>query len=311
MRLSVFILTILVVAAAPAPAPAFSEQVLESVVSVLPDWRGDLPGGAHPEGTAIAVLPGGYLATNGHVLGNAETLRIRLNDGRLIEASIIARDAATDIALIKAPLALPVLPPAPMPRLAQPVCAIGNQFGLGLSVTCGVVSAIHRTGTGFNDIEDFVQTDATINPGGSGGALVDGEGRLIGMVSAIFTKNSDADIGVNFAAATELVMRVVSDLKDHGRVVRGSLGFQAGNLTKAEQAATVGVRVRKVERNGPAFSAGIEAGDMIQQVGRRAVRRTADLTSALALFRPGERVPLRLDRDGSERFVEVIMVAQK
>ncbi len=294
-----------------APAQAFDDAVMASVVSVLPDWK-VRPGGssgARPEGTAVAILPGGLLATNVHVLGDAETLRIRMNDGRLVAASIVAKDMKTDLALIKAPFDIPVLAPAPRPGLAQPVCAIGNQFGLGLSVSCGVVSALNRSGTGFNEIEDFVQTDATVNPGGSGGALVDGDGRLVGVVSAIFTKQSDADIGVNFAASMDLVMRVMTDLRDHGRVVRGVLGFKAGELTEDEQATLTGVRVRSVDRAGPAFAAGLEAGDVIDRIGDRSVRRGNDLASALALFRPGDNVELRIKRAGEIRSISVTMEA--
>ena len=150
-------------------------SVMESVVSLLPEWPGAESRPKEPEGTAVAVMPGGYLATNDHVLGDAKKVKIRLNDGRLMAVEIIGRDAVTDIALIKAPMDFPVLPFGGNPGLGESVCAIGNQFGMGLSITCGVASALHRTGTGFNEIEDFIKTDAVINPGGSGGALIDGQ----------------------------------------------------------------------------------------------------------------------------------------
>ena len=159
------------VASPPARAQSFSSETLKSVVSVLPEWPGfkGEPGREgrpkNPEGTAVAVLPGGYLATNVHVIGRAEKIDIRLEDGRVMPATIVGRDASTDLALLKVSVDLPVLPAAPEPVLGQRVCAVGNQFGMGLSVTCGVVSALHRTGTGFNEIEDFIQTDAVVNPG--------------------------------------------------------------------------------------------------------------------------------------------------
>jgi S1-C subfamily serine protease len=157
-------------------------------------------------------LPGGLLATALHVVDRATEITIRLRDGRRLEAQLVAGDPSSDIALLRVPEEIPVLQLASQPVLEAKVCAVGNQFGLGLSVTCGVVSATGRTGTSFNPVEDFIQTDATVNPGSSGGALLDDQGRLVGMLSAIFSKESDADIGVNFAVSSALLMRVVRDL---------------------------------------------------------------------------------------------------
>ncbi|MFP6744999.1 MAG: trypsin-like peptidase domain-containing protein [Alphaproteobacteria bacterium] len=153
-----------------SPAIAFPAEVVESVVSVLPEWPdGDaLP--ERPEGSGTVVLPGGYIATNVHVLGRATAINVRLHDGRILAAEIIGRDPPTDIALLKIDMDLALLVPGPEPALGDKVCALGNPFGLGLSLSCGVVSALHRTGTGFNPMEDFIQTDAAVNPGGSGGA---------------------------------------------------------------------------------------------------------------------------------------------
>jgi S1-C subfamily serine protease len=296
-----------------ARAEAFSGEILKSVVSVLPEWPGftAAPGKdgrpKNPEGTAVAVLPGGYLATNVHVIGRAEKIDIRLEDGRIVAATIIGRDAATDLALIKIPLDLPVPPTAPEPALGERVCAVGNQFGLGLSVTCGVVSAVHRTGTGFNEIEDFIQTDTVVNPGGSGGALVDDKGRLVGLVSAIFTKESDANIGVNFAASAGLVARVAADLKEHGRVVRGDPGFGVRDLSKAERRSAAGAAVDRLARDGAAFKAGIEVGDMITAVGSRPIRRASDVASALQMYRPGDAVDVSIVRGGAARMVSLTL----
>lgn len=193
---------------------------VKSVVVVLPTWRNVRPGFAPrtadgrmtPEGSGVAVLPGGYVATNDHVLGDAVAVRLRLADGRTVPAEIVGRHKATDIALLKSTIDLPPAKAGPEPNLAAPVCAIGNPFGRGLSVSCGVVSATGRANAGFNEIEDFIQTDAAVNPGGSGGALVDGQGRLVGLVSAIFAQGSDANIGVNFATSRLLLDRVVRDL---------------------------------------------------------------------------------------------------
>ncbi len=276
------------------PAHAFSPEVLQSVVSVLPEWP-DRPPSApadgrpeEPEGTAVAVLAGGYLATNVHVLGRATRVTVRLADGRIIASEIVGRDPLTDIALIKVAVDLPVPPIGPEPPLAAPVCAIGNQFGLGLSVTCGVVSAVHRSGTGFNPIEDFIQTDATVNPGGSGGALIDADGRLVGLVSAIFTKKTDANIGVNFAASMRLVLRVAEDLRDHGRVRRGKSGLRVEDLTEEERATWAGTRITRITPGSAAAAAGLAVGDIITAMGGRAVTKGADVSAAVYLHRIGQ-----------------------
>ena len=283
-------------------ASAFSPDILRSVVSVIPEWPASSRAAAErPEGTAVAVLPGGYLATNVHVIGKARRLKIRLDDGRVFRAERIGIDPLSDIALIRAPIDLPVPESAPPPPLGAPVCAVGNQFGLGLSVTCGVASALHRTGVGFNPIEDFIQTDAVVNPGGSGGALVDGEGRLVGLVSAIFTKESDANIGVNFAASMRLVMRVAEDLARHGRVLRGKLGARVADLAEDERATLTGARVTRIDPGGAAERAGLAVGDVIVRVARRAIGKASDVPSAVHMHRIGERFEVEFVRGAGRR----------
>ncbi len=292
------------------PASAFSPEILDSVVAVLPEWpgyaRGRAPVGRYgeaPEGTAVAVRPGGYLATNLHVLAGARKVSIRDNAGRLFPAQIVGRDALTDIALLKVARDLPVMLIGPEPALADRVCVVGNPFGLGLSVTCGVVSAVHRTGMGFNAIEDFIQTDAAVNPGASGGALVDAEGRLIGIVSAIFTKGTDADIGVNFAASIALVQRVVDDLIRHGRMIRAQTGIRVRDLTDTERRALSGVRVTAVSPGGAAARAGLKPGDLVTAIGARDIFKASDLYSAVYQHRPADRLEVRLTRDEKSRVV--------
>jgi len=308
-----WVAVVVALALVPDAAFALNPEVMQSVVRVKPDWpmaaRGRDASGAprDPQGTGIAVLPGGYIATNVHVIGKATDVDVLTEDGRLLRADILGRDAATDIALLKVAVDLPVPETAPAPSLASPVCAIGNQFGLGLSVTCGVVSALNRSGMGFNPVEDFIQTDATVNPGGSGGALLDADGRLVGMVSAIFTKQSDADIGVNFATSMPLLMRVVNDLKAHGHVVRGTAGLRAASLPRSLAQAGGGVLVESVVLDGPAFKAGIEAGDVVTQVDGIAIRDTSALERAMFMKRPGETVVLRTRRGAAVRDWHLIL----
>ncbi|MEQ8228832.1 MAG: trypsin-like peptidase domain-containing protein [Rhodospirillales bacterium] len=320
-----FLITPLAIAAIvlfPLPAkgadgidPAAVAGAVKSVVVVLPTWRNVRPGFAPrtadgrmtPEGSGVAVLPGGYVATNDHVLGDAVSVRLRLADGRAVPAEIIGRHKATDIALLKSAIDLPPAEAGPEPNLAEPVCAIGNPFGRGLSVSCGVVSATGRANAGFNEIEDFIQTDAAVNPGGSGGALVDGKGRLVGLVSAIFAQASDANIGVNFAAARPLLMRVVRDLAEHGTVRDGTAGMATGPLSAAQNAETAGVAVIEVTRDGPAFHAGIDAGDIITSVGQRPITSPGQFRAALFHHRPGDAVVFTLRRGGQDKTLSVTL----
>ena len=286
-------------------AAEFDPRVLDSVVSVLPLWPGQpqggqaqLPPGVAPEGTAVAVAPSGYLATALHVVDRALSIKVRLPDGRQIPAQLAGRDAASDLALLRVEADLPPLPYAPEPALASPVCAVGNQFGLDLSVSCGVVSALHRAGTGFNPIEDFIQTDAAVNPGASGGALVGPDGRLVGLLSAIFTKESDANIGVNFAASAALVRRVMEDLIAHGEVRRGRPGFGLGPLKPEELAERAGLRLWGLQPGGAAEAAGLKVGDLVVAVDGRPVRKVPEAMSAIHLNRPGEAVEITVWRGG-------------
>ena len=278
-------------------------KATESVVAVLPVWPGGYrrPGNAleEPEGSAVAVLPGGYFATNAHVLGRATEVNIRLADGRLRSAEIVARDIRTDIALIQVDLNVPILELAPAPGIGERVCAIGNQFGLGLSVTCGVVSAVNRTNAGFNHIEDFIQTDAAVNPGGSGGALIDMRGKLVGLLSAIFTKQSDANIGVNFATSSLLLKRVIEDLRDFGRVRVGRLGWSLQALSPEERRNWSGVRVESLDPLGAAASAGVLLGDIVVSVDRRPIFRPSDASANVYMRRPGEEVLLGVSRENT------------
>ena len=190
-----------------------------SVAVIEPTWPGynrpgfGAPPGTAPAGTGIFIGTGEssrYLVTAAHVIARATEIEIVTDDGTRHAGTVVAIDNQRDIAILETdlerrPISLCLADPA----IGEHGCAIGNSFGLGLSISCGVVSAIHRKQVGFNPIEDFVQTDAAINPGGSGGALVDADGRLIGMIDGIFTKEADIDAGVNFAVSVPLLIEAV------------------------------------------------------------------------------------------------------
>jgi len=289
-----------------APFPA---GVLASVVTVLPVRPRGAPAvrpeaalrGEERSGSGVVLRQGGYIATAAHVLDGAQSVSVRLHDGREMPATIKARDTATDLALLQVDEDLPPLALGPAPALGAPVCGIGNPFGVGLSVSCGVVSALRRSGMGFNSIEDFVQTDAVLNPGTSGGALVDRAGRLVGLVSAIFTRRSDANIGVNFAVSTDLLVRVVDDLLKFGRVVTGRAEFRLSLLPAAERRRHAGLRITGLTAGGAAERSGLRSGDLVTAIAGRKLRKRSDVRTAIFLHRPGDKVRVAAVRQGRSR----------
>ncbi|WP_162901430.1 trypsin-like peptidase domain-containing protein [Breoghania sp. L-A4] len=295
-----------------APAGAFDQSMVsavakarQSVVSVLPDWPQDAGRVEEPEGSGVVVGDGRTVLTANHVIGSARTLRIRLENGDVMPAELAFRDVETDVAIltIASPLPPILLARDGDPEPAEPVCAIGNAFGLGLSVSCGVVSAIHRAGAGFNPIEDFVQTDASVNPGASGGALVDAQGHLVGLLSAIFTKGTDADIGVNFAVSAPLLAALLRQYDEHDAIAHLRLGVVLQSEPQPGTSGPAGLRVLRVEAGSRAERAGLAVGDLVTAVGPvrvaaieglRGLLARSDGQGALSLVRDGEtvRVPL-------------------
>ncbi|MEQ9488160.1 MAG: trypsin-like peptidase domain-containing protein [Alphaproteobacteria bacterium] len=301
----------------PAAAQTDMERAIASVVSVLPKWPGyeqggapQVPAGTAPEGTAVVWRAEGYLATALHVVEQAESIRIRLYDGRVFKADLVAGDRATDLALLKARLpdgvSLPPVQTAEPPGLGEDVCAIGNAFGLDLSVTCGVVSARSVSDAGFNAIEDFVQTDAAMNPGMSGGGLFDRQSNLVGLLLAIVTKQSDANVGVNFAVSSDLLSRVIDDLLNEGRVRRTAMGIGFGDLPLESRETVAGALVSRVREGSPADNAGLEAGDIVTQIGTRKVKTRADAMTASYLLLPDEETLLVFWRGDKETRTTII-----
>ncbi|WP_067214652.1 S1C family serine protease [Stappia indica] len=298
IRQAAAVLALALVAAPAAVAEtAGSAAALRSVVALLPDWPADQQRTEEPEGSAVVVGEGGLMLTADHVIGAAKTARIRLGDGSVHTAEIAYRDQETDLAVLRANIDLPVLEMAPEPEPATSVCAFGNAFGLGVSVTCGVVSATGRGGIGFNAVEDFLQTDTAVNPGASGGALVDAQGRLVGILSAIYTKSGDGDIGVNFAVSSALARRVLQAAAD-GRSPRRSLGASLRPTRPGPLAA--GLEVLSVREQSPAAQAGMRGGDVILAVDDWPVASVALLRGRLERADAGGVLTLRRGESVSE-----------
>ncbi|MEX0958648.1 MAG: DegQ family serine endoprotease [Burkholderiales bacterium] len=247
----------------------------------------------------------GLVLTNHHVIQNAQQVLVTLRDGRQLEAKLLGSDAGTDIALLRIEAddlhALP-LGNSDELRVGDYVLAIGNPFGLGQTVTSGIVSALGRTGLNIEGYEDFIQTDASINPGNSGGALVNLKGQLIGINTAIIGP-AGGNVGIGFAVPSNMAAAVMRQLIDFGEVRRGYVGLTTQEITP-ELAKALGVPsgqgavVVEVAPDSPAAKAGVRAGDVITEVNGQAIRSSADLRNRVGLVPIGEQVELTLLRDG-------------
>lgn len=276
------------------------DQAMQSVVSVLPQWPPDNRKLEEPEGSGVVVLDGQTIVTALHVVDKALSIRVRTIGGDIFTAKLTGRDRATDIATLKIEKALPPIELADgEPELGSKVCAIGNAFGQGLSITCGVVSGVHRAGLGFNRVEDFVQTDAAVNPGASGGALVSEKGKFVGLLSAIFTKTSDANIGVNFAVSAGLTDIVARQLSDGGRVKRTISGLKLEQVPAKGETGRLGARIVSLRSGMIGERAGLKAGDIILSAGGRRVRKPADFVSAMTGLLRSDSLEIEIDRGGA------------
>ena len=257
----------------------------------------------------------GLILTNGHVIKDAYEINVTLQDGRELRAEVIGRDDDTDVALIQVSAdRLTQLPMADSSalRVGDFVVAVGNPFGLGQTVTSGIISALGRSGLGIESIEDFIQTDASINPGNSGGALVNLRGELVGINTAIFGAGSQGNIGIGFAIPINLARDIMQQLAEHGEVQRGRLGAQGQDLT-ARLAQAFGVErssgfiVTQIESGSPADKAGIRVGDVIVAANGRAIQSTRDMHNLVGLQRMGQSIELKLIRDGAQLELTVVI----
>ncbi len=260
----------------------------------------------------------GYVLTNNHVVQGADDISVTLHDGRTLKASVVGTDPDTDVAVIQIPAqnlaALAVADSAQL-RVGDFVVAVGNPFGLGQTVTSGIVSALGRTGLKGLGYQNFIQTDASINPGNSGGALVNLRGELVGINSAIFSP-SGGNVGIGFAIPSNLAGNVMRQLVRSGTVKRGSLGVETQDLTPeiAEMLGTApgkGAVVTRVQADSPADRAGLKPGDVVLALNDTAVSDEADLHNAEGLLPVGSEVKLKLLRDGKVEMVSASLAAQE
>lgn len=266
-------------------------------------------------GSGVIIDAGnGYIVTNSHVIDKAEDIVVTLEDGQRFDAQVIGKDAGADIAVIKIEakrLQEISLGDSDDLRQGDFVVAIGNPFGLGQTVTSGIVSALGRSGLGIESYEDFIQTDASINPGNSGGALVNLRGELVGINTAIYAP-SGGNIGIGFAIPVNMAQQITTQLIEHGEVRRGRLGLVAQDLTPELAEAfgisrNKGVVVARVETGSPADKAGIQVGDVIVAVNKSKVESAAQVRNAIGLLRIGNRVNIKILRDGKSKSLTAVI----
>jgi serine protease DegQ len=262
----------------------------------------------------IVDAKNGYVLTNAHVVARASEIEVGLVDGRTLKAELVGMDTHVDIAVLKIPaqrlVQIRTGRSADL-RVGDFVVAIGNPFGLGQTVTSGIVSALGRSGLGIEGLEDFIQTDASINPGNSGGALVNLRGELIGINTAIFAP-AGGNIGIGFAIPVDLAREMQEQLLRHGEVRRGSLGVTTQDLTEELAAAFAlddvrGVLLTAVEPGGAAARAGLQAGDVVVAVDTRAVKSTAEFRNRIGLALAGNTLQFDILREGKPKRVAVTL----
>lgn len=251
-------------------------------------------------GSGVIVSPEGYILTNNHVIEGADEIEVTLSDSRRARATVIGTDPETDLAILRIRLdRLPVitLGNSDTAQVGDKVLAIGNPFGVGQTVTSGIVSALGRNQLGINTFENFIQTDAAINPGNSGGALVDVNGSLLGINTAIYSR-SGGNMGIGFAIPVSTARQVLEGIVRDGQVTRGWVGVEPNELTP-ELAETFGLKdvegviITGVLQNAPAAKAGLRPGDVLVRVAGEPVRHVGELLTRIAALPPG--VPAKLD----------------
>jgi serine protease Do len=264
-------------------------------------------------GSGVIVSPEGYILTNDHVVDGATDIKVTLSDKRELKAKIVGTDPKTDVAVLQlegANFPAITLGDSSKVQVGDYALAIGDPFGVGQTVTMGIVSAKGRGNLGIEDYEDFIQTDAPINPGNSGGALVNDRGELVGINTAILSHGSGGNEGIGFAIPVNLARSVMGQILDHGKVTRGYLGVVIQPITPA-MAKYLGLNklqgalVGDVSAKGPAQTGGVQRGDVILAINGNAVNDSNELRNTISMMQPGEAVRLQISRNGSIKDLNV------
>jgi serine protease DegQ len=263
-------------------------------------------------GSGVIVSEQGLILTNDHVVASADEIEVALADGRKLSAKVVGTDPDTDLAVLKVDAdKLPAITFAASENVnvGDVVLAIGNPFGVGQTVTQGIVSALGRNHLGINTYENFIQTDASINPGNSGGALIDTEGNLVGVNSAIYSRNGGS-MGIGFAIPASLAKQVMEQIAKSGSVTRGWIGIEAQDITpelaesfKLKHAR--GSLIAGVLRNSPADIAGIKAGDVLLAINDKEVADSSNMLNLIAVLKPNEKAVLKIARAEKELNINV------
>src|ERR1700757_2331500 len=264
-------------------------------------------------GSGVIVSPEGYILTNNHVVDGATEVRVILSEKREFQARVVGTDPKTDIAVLKieaSGLSPITIGDSSRAEVGDTVLAIGDPFGVGETVTKGIVSATGRGNLGIEDYEDFIQTDAPINPGNSGGALINDRGELVGINTAIITHGSGGNQGIGFAVPSNLARTVMEEILKSGKVTRAYLGIVVQPITPAMakalgQSEPKGVLVGDVSPKGPAQSSGVERGDIILDLNGKPINDANELRNTVAMMQPGETATLKISRNGSARDIKV------
>ena len=258
-------------------------------------------------GSGVIVSPEGYILTNNHVIDGATEVRVTLSDRRQLTAKVVGTDPKTDIAVLKVEgsnFPAITIGDSSKVEIGDYALAIGDPFGVGQTVTMGIISALNRGNLGIEDYEDFIQTDAPINPGNSGGALVNDRGELIGINTAILSGGSGGNQGIGFAVPVNMARQVMSQILDHGKVTRAYLGIMVQDVTPPIAKAMglkdmQGVLVGDVSPSGPAKKSGLQRGDVILELNGKSMTDSRMLRNAISMMKPDSTVKLKLLRNGN------------
>lgn len=266
-------------------------------------------------GSGVIISSQGYILTNNHVISGADEIAVALHDGRTVEAELVGADPDSDLAVLK--INLPNLPVITLGHskdlhVGDVVLAIGNPFGVGQTVTSGIVSALGRNSLGINTFENFIQTDAAINPGNSGGALINAYGNLIGINTAIFSE-SGGSMGIGFAIPVSLARNVMTQIIEHGHVIRGWLGVKIQDISpdlaqSFRLASTDGAIITNIILNGPADKAGLDRGDVITRIAGHKVHDVREVLNLISKHKPGDKIQITIIRNGKQLTREATVI---